>query len=176
MSVPCSPNTSPAWNLQCISAPVAEALWGPCRYVRDILFYLVATLLAFIIFQNGHIHVWEAAGLVFYYIVFVVYVVRSPPPPPLPSRPHPTHPNPPAEASWLPNLPEPLTRALQFRISPSPCSCTLGSARSATPLPCPCFPLLPPLEHSLGPAVDASAHMHVHVALMAAVIAPGLEG
>lgn len=48
-----------------------------CRYTRDVCFYFVAALLVFLIFCNGHIHAWEALGLVAYYCVFVIYVVRA---------------------------------------------------------------------------------------------------
>lgn len=46
-----------------------------CRYLRDVAFYFVAVLLVFAVFASGHIHLWQAVGLVIYYCVFVVYVV-----------------------------------------------------------------------------------------------------
>jgi len=44
-------------------------------YLRDVAFYFVAVLLVFAVFASGHIHLWQAVGLVIYYCVFVVYVV-----------------------------------------------------------------------------------------------------
>ncbi|GMH07758.1 hypothetical protein Nepgr_009598 [Nepenthes gracilis] len=46
----------------------------PAPFVRDVLFYLIATLFLFYVYLSGELYVWQAIGFVGFYLFFVGFV------------------------------------------------------------------------------------------------------
>ncbi|KAF8008794.1 hypothetical protein BT93_K2442 [Corymbia citriodora subsp. variegata] len=44
------------------------------QFVRDVLFYMIATLFLFWVYLSGEIFIWQAFGFVGFYVFFVVFV------------------------------------------------------------------------------------------------------
>lgn len=44
------------------------------QFVRDVLFYMIATLFMFWVYLSGEIFIWQAFGFVGFYVFFVVFV------------------------------------------------------------------------------------------------------
>ncbi|XP_056167559.1 cation/calcium exchanger 5 isoform X2 [Syzygium oleosum] len=47
---------------------------NPTQFVRDVLFYMIATLFLFWVYLSGEIFIWQAFGFVGFYVFFVVFV------------------------------------------------------------------------------------------------------